>query len=170
MNSHRLFFACLLMALFGVSLAGPATAGETAPRPTLDPHKRYKTPRDAILQYTARDAHGFYWTGMLQSERQALTRWERSPQNEGAYLISRYEVGDAEVEGDKARVTVSYHLVGVTDFNGQITPPDRYLHSVTFELGRATPQDGWRILSPAPEAVAAYVHYSTMEGSFSTRP
>jgi len=154
--------------LSAARLSGDRKINPLQDAPGFRQSKRFRTAKEALLHYTARDAHGFYWVGMKRSERESVTTWDRSPSSEGAYLISRYELGQEEsinsAKTQRVRIPVTYHLVGHTDLQGVITPPTRYTHVLSFELEKAPDQEHWRIISPASEQVFPYVHYFGAEG------
>lgn len=120
---------------------------------SLQQHERlrmknsFKSPEDVVRYYCSRDASGFVWSGLLESERKAFTAWSEAPQQDTFYIARKYEVMKAkETSRDLATVDVRYELTGFADAQGNrkaVNPRERL---VSFNLKRIA--GSWKIVKP----------------------
>lgn len=129
---------------------------------TLSGHERlklrndFKNPEDVVRYYCARDASGFIWSGLLESERRAFTLWREVPQHDSFYVARKYEIRTAKITSqDQAQVEVIYDLVGVSDGNGTLDPSRETSRRVVFNLKRIGGQ--WKIAEPDSGKIAPVV-------------
>src|SRR5690349_9505755 len=93
----------ILVQTFCIGSAWIAFLAWQAPRPRLPGivigsalqherlqlENRYKNPEEVIRYYVNRDASGFIWSGLLDSERKAFTLWKEVPNHETFYIAKR---------------------------------------------------------------------------------
>lgn len=118
----------------------------------------FKSPEEVVSYYCARDASGFVWSGLLDSERTAFTRWSEAPQVDSFYIAKSYQVHPSERiahDSNRAAVEVSYHLVAVGDAHGTRTPPPQADYKVVFDLNRVG--GAWKIVKPDFAEIAPVV-------------
>lgn len=146
----------LLAALFtGALCGGPSDARAADGHERLRLRNTFQKPEDVVAYYCARDASGFIWSGMLDLERAAFTSWSDVPQQDSFLIARTYRVLPARIEGDEARVTVEYELLGVGDAHGTRGPaPDARL-TITFILKRIG--GAWKIQRPEGKQLAPVV-------------
>jgi hypothetical protein len=148
-----------LLALAGVS------ALEAAPTPE---HERLrlrndlKTPAEVVRYYCGRDASGFVWSGLLDSERKAFTTWTDVPQQDSFFIAKSYEVIPRATEGDRATVEVKYEVTGIGDAHGTRLPPPAPELRVVFDLKRVN--GAWKIARPEYTAISPVVLESKFPG------
>jgi hypothetical protein len=146
---------CLLLAL---------AAGSGSVQSSLLKHERlrvrntFKSPEEVVSYYCARDASGFVWSGLLDSERTAFTKWPEAPQVDSFYIAKSYKVHPGERiahDNERASVEVSYELLATGDAHGTRTPPPRADYKVTFDLNRVN--GAWKIVKPGYAEIAPIV-------------
>lgn len=118
----------------------------------------FKSPEEVVAYYCARDASGFVWSGLLDSERTAFTRWNEAPEVDSFYIAKSYQVHPSERikhDNNRAAVEVSYDLLAVGDAHGTRTPPPRPNYKVTFDLNRVN--GAWKIVKPDYAEIAPVV-------------
>ena len=147
-----------LLVAFG--LLG-ALAGGYRARTAMGEHERlrvqntFKSPEEVIQYYCGRDASGFVWSGLLDSERRAFTTWKEAPEHENFFVARRYEIRTLEQNASTASVEVRYLVVGMGDANGAFVPSADPEKRVRFTLNRI---DGkWKIVSPKPSEISPVV-------------
>ena len=115
----------------------------------------FKNPEDVVRYYCARDASGFVWSGLLDSERRAFTLWREAPQQDSFYIAKKYDVVPLGGAAQTATVEVRYQLTGVGDAHGTRLPAVQPEMRVKFSLKKI---DGaWKIAKPGPESLAPVV-------------
>jgi len=137
----------VIFALVGTAWAGPEP---TKPPPRnhepLRLKNTFQNPEDVVRYYCARDASGFVFTGLMDSERRAFTSWKTVPDADGFFVAKKYDVRKARYptkSPDVAEVDVEYELTGQSDAHGTYNPAPSGHRTVTFSLIR---QDRiWRI-------------------------
>ncbi|MCC7440425.1 MAG: hypothetical protein IT285_02260 [Bdellovibrionales bacterium] len=168
--------ALLLAAAFLSVPAARAEAGRT-PASRAEPrglaHERlrlrntFKSPEDVVRYFCARDASGFVFTGMLDSERRAFTLWKGVPETDAFFVATKYQVGKARYptkSPDEAEITVTYELAGVSDLHGTRSPSPQGERKVKFGLKRVN--GSWRIESPEAHQISP----TLLQGRFPIRP
>ncbi len=117
----------------------------------------FKTAEEVVRYYAARDASGFVWSGLLDTERQSFTTWKEVPEHDSFLVASRYEVIPIEERHghDEASIEVRYNVLGIGDGQGTLVPADQPIHRVRFDLKRI--QGKWKIVSPVPQNVSPVV-------------
>ncbi len=109
----------------------------------------FKTPEEVVAYYCARDAAGFVWSGLLESERAAFTLWHNTPQQDSFFIAKKYKVHAGEMiahEKDRASVEVTYELAGVGDAHGTRAPATQTDYKVIFDLKKVS--GVWKIIKP----------------------
>jgi hypothetical protein len=162
-----------LIPLIAVAICELAGSGSV--QSTVLAHERlrirntFKTPEEVVSYYCARDASGFVWSGLLDSERTAFTSWADSPQVDSFFIAKSYEVHTGEKIGhdaNRASVQVNYQLLAVGDAHGTRMPPPAADYKVTFDLNRIG--GTWKIVKPdyaqiAPVVLEAKFPYGSSE-------
>jgi hypothetical protein len=118
----------------------------------------FKTPEEVVSYYCARDASGFVWTGLLDSERTAFTSWAEAPQVDSFYIAKSYQVHPGEKtspDAARATVSVSYDLAAVGDAHGTRNPPPQPSYQVQFDLKKIN--GAWKIVKPDYAEIAPVV-------------
>jgi hypothetical protein len=163
--------------IWAAALLTAAAAGTGSVQSSLLKHERlrirntFKTPEEVVSYYCSRDASGFVWSGLLDAERKAFTNWPDSPQVDSFYLAKSYEIHPAGAKlpptASQASVDVTYHLLGVGDAHGTLSPPPRPDYRVRFDLAKI---DGvWKIVRPGAPEIAPVVLESKFVISHSPR-
>ncbi len=118
----------------------------------------FKTPEEVVAYYCARDASGFIWSGLLDSERTAFTAWNEAPQQDTFYIAKNYAVSPSEIvahEKDHVSVAVKYSLLGIGDGHGTRMPSPRADLNVVFDVKKMG--GVWKIVKPDPQEIAPVV-------------
>jgi hypothetical protein len=109
----------------------------------------FKNPEEVVAYYCARDASGFVWSGLLESERAAFTTWADAPERDSFYIAKQYAIGQPEFSaGDRshASVEVHYELVAMGDGSGNRNPAPQADYRVRFDLKKIGA--AWKIVHP----------------------
>jgi hypothetical protein len=139
-------------------------AGASSVQSSVLTHERlrvrntFKSPEEVVAYYCARDASGFVWSGLLDSERTAFTRWSEAPEVDSFYIAKSYQVHPSERikhDNNRAAVEVSYNLLGVGDAHGTRSPPPQTEYKVVFDLSRVN--GAWKIVKPDYAEIAPVV-------------
>lgn len=118
----------------------------------------FKSPEEVVAYYCARDASGFVWSGLLDSERTAFTRWREPPSVDSFLIAKSYQVHPSERikhDNNRAAVEVSYDLLGIGDAHGTRSPPPQLTYKVVFDLSRVN--GAWKIVKPDFAEIAPVV-------------
>lgn len=122
-----------------------------APMPAVAPMNLAgpKTAKEAVARLVARAGAGFYWAGIGDDERVALTLWQAPPIPADRFeLASTVELIGPHPDStkDQERWTVVYGDSVITDGNGSVTDA---LPGMTrrFELEVVRTPDGWKVLT-----------------------
>jgi len=118
---------------------------------------RFKNPKEVVHYYCERDASGFVWSGLLESERKNFTLWTKAPDVDSFLIAKDYRIMSEEIEpGEKeATVRVKYELLGVGDGHGAFQPPPGETYFVNFRLKKEG--NTWKIYQPFAHSVSAVV-------------
>jgi hypothetical protein len=157
MNLHRGLLTLAAFALLAITGAGSVQSG-VLQHERLRVRNTFKSPEEVVSYYCARDASGFVWSGLLDSERTAFTRWTEAPQVDSFYIAKSYQIHPSERiahDGNRAAVEVSYELLGVGDAHGTRTPPPTPAYKVVFDLSRVN--GAWKIVKPDYAEIAPVV-------------
>lgn len=153
----------LMLRIAYLLVFAPFTALPAAP---LALTNEFKTAHEVLNHYLARDAEGFYYTGMLDRERTEFTAWKEPPSQDTFYVATSYSVkplGTAEERS--ARFEVEYTLVSIADAHGTRVPVKGVASrkKVVYELQRET--DGkWRIHRPEARSVVPVLSLKRVQG------
>jgi hypothetical protein len=144
--------------LFGGIWGGSSVQSSALAHERLRLRNTFKSPEEVVAYYCARDASGFVWSGLLDSERTAFTLWSDSPQQDSFYIARKYEVRPGEPasrDRNTASVEVRYELAAIGDAHGTRMPPPHTDYSVRFDLKKVG--GAWKILRPDYAEIAPVV-------------
>ena len=111
-----------------------------------------------VRYYCGRDASGFVWSGLLETERKAFTFWKDMPDQDSFYVADKYEVLGARVDpkqADAATVEVVYDILGIGDAHGNLVPAADKQKRVVFELRKE--RGSWKIAKPDGASISPVV-------------
>jgi hypothetical protein len=143
----------LLGAVGSSSLQGSALAHER-----LRLRNTFRSPEEVVNYYCARDASGFVWSGLLDSERSAFTTWNEAPQQDSFLIAKDYQIAaptKSSANADSAIVEVKYSLVAIGDAHGTRMPAPRSPYLVRFDLKKVA--GVWKISKPDPKEISPVV-------------
>jgi hypothetical protein len=140
----------LLAVVISLGAVGPSSVQSSVlAHERLRIRNTFKTAEEVVAYYCARDASGFVWSGLLDSERMAFTSWSDAPQQDSFYIARQYVVKTGETIGhDKNHVSVEvrYDLAAMGDAHGTRSPAPRADYNVVFDLKRLN--GAWKIVKP----------------------
>jgi hypothetical protein len=138
-------------ALGNSSLQGSVLAHER-----LRVKNTFKSPDEVVAYYCARDASGFVWSGLLESERQAFTTWPEVPEQDSFYIAKDYKISPVKRLGaDHATVGVRYAVLAIADAHGTRMPVSKPELLVEYDLKKVGGQ--WKIVKPAAKEISPIV-------------
>lgn len=146
--SRRVLLAFATLATLAMPTLFRSGVANVQQHERLRVRNTFKSPEEVVSYYCARDASGFIWSGLLESERRAFTTWREAPQHELFYIARKYELvsaPNAHANADSATVEVRYELTAMGDAHGTRSPAPRP-YSVTFSLKRVG--GAWKIAKP----------------------
>lgn len=115
----------------------------------------FQTPRQVLEHFLKRDSEGFVFSGLLESERQALTYWKESPSQDTFYVAKSHKITERKAEKEQeAAFDVDYDLVSIADAHGTLVPLARRLSKkrVMYVL-RKDAQGRWKIARPEARSI-----------------
>ena len=161
MSSLKYKWVCrsLIAALLcGLTYAVPLVLSSIDEHEHLRIQNTFKSAEEVVRYYCARDASGFVWSGLLDSERRAFTLWKEVPQQESFYIAKTYEILAVPLSSrrpNEATVEVCYQVIGIGDANGALIPSQSPDYRVQFELKRVGSQ--WKIAKPLAGQISPVV-------------
>lgn len=149
----------IIATVFLVSLGQTSTFAANEPQyQKLKLKNDFKSPEEVVRYYCDRDASGFVWSGLLESERKEFTVWRSVPNHDSFFIAKRFEVvpqGTPNPTTENATVEVRYELAAIGDAFGTRVPSPVKDMKVTFNLKKV---DGaWKIAQPEPDKLAPVV-------------
>lgn len=147
----------LLATLTALTPAWGAPPPAATQPPAMLNQNAFTRPEDVMKHYCERDSWGFIWSGWAKDERQALALWQSSPLPETIYVIRKFEVLPAQIQGSTAKVEVLYDVVVTTDGHGGLIAKGPKTKRVIYQLKKVAGQ--WKIESPSPLKQAAYIRH-----------
>jgi len=151
---QRLGYALAFATIFLTRASVQSSVLEHERLRTVNP---FKTPMEVVSYYTSRDASGFIWSGMLDSERRAFTTWKEAPMQDTFYIAKDYAIAPTSVKESETKVVidVKYDLLAIGDGFGTQLPTDEKTRIVHFELVKVNNQ--WKISKPDARDISPVV-------------
>jgi hypothetical protein len=112
----------------------------------------FKTPEEVVLYFCNRNAEGFLWLGLTESERKEFTLWKTVPSYDSYFLAKKFQIFPTRfLDINRVEIQVEYDLTGLSDAHGTRMPPPQLKYRVTFELKKI--QKKWLILEPSSSKI-----------------
>ncbi len=149
---HLLIGIAAQMAFLGTPLL-LAQAEDRAPSktPALIWKNTFATAEAVLKHFLDRDEAGFYWAGMTDPEREALTQWKQAPQAETFFRSSARKIGPAKtISETEIQIPVSWRVEAHQDgFGSQLPLPETGKVMQNFHLEKD--HGVWKISTPRAE-------------------
>ncbi|OFZ18032.1 MAG: hypothetical protein A2X94_04600 [Bdellovibrionales bacterium GWB1_55_8] len=118
----------------------------------------FQLPEEVVSYYCGRDASGFVWSGLLESERKAFTLWNYLPDQDSFFVAEKYEVLTGKRDpknANEATVEVVYDILGVGDAHGNLVQTADKKRHVVFRLKKD--KGSWKIAAPDEKTISPVV-------------
>lgn len=149
-RSQLAILAFLTLGLLNEDLA-PLQLAHAKNHRRLEIVNRFRSAEEVLAYFLDRDAEGFVWSGLLDSERQEFTTWKKSPAQDSFHLATRVRVSPVNPGSTASRriMSVTYDLDSMRDAAGTSAPPPSRKLTVRFILVRE--EGKWKIAEPSEE-------------------
>ncbi len=150
---NRIGLAILALLTLGLlnGVLAPLQLAHAKNHRRLEIINRFRSAEEVLAYFLDRDAEGFVWSGLLDSERQEFTTWRKSPAHDSFHLATRVRVSPVNPGSTASRriMSVTYDLESMQDAAGTSAPPPSRELTVRFILVRE--EGKWKIAEPSEE-------------------